>query len=329
MIGETAEIGNDVTLYHGVTLGGTTWNQTKRHPTLGDNVLIGAGAKILGAITLGNNVRVGANSVVIKDVPACCTVIGIPGRIIQQKGVKILNPNGIDLDHHLVPDPVGKAITCLTDRLDKLEADQEKLLQVADACATCEAETVCHGEDTVLGKQAHRFFVMDLLDFEAKDLYFEREDPQEVQELIKFASERYASGEAELPLLKAYLRAPESLNVLVALNRFYYYQHRLQEALLVSEKALAIIRSGIDFPENWQTVGNASYNQCTERFTNPYQTVFIHAEVSWVPEYAHGKPVAQPKHFRKTGRAGQQGSDRCKGFIGAGRQPSEYSYQLR
>jgi len=154
VIGETAEVGNDVTLYHGVTLGGTTWNQTKRHPTLGDNVLIGAGAKILGAITLGNNVRVGANSVVIKDVPACCTVIGIPGRIIQQKGVKIVNPNGIDLDHHLVPDPVGKAITCLTDRLDKLEADQEKLLQVADACATCEAEAVCHGEDTVLGKQA-------------------------------------------------------------------------------------------------------------------------------------------------------------------------------
>ena len=95
---------------------------------------------------------------------------------------------------------------------------------------------------------------MDLLDFEAKDLYFEWEDPQEVQELIKFASERYASGEAELPLLKAYLRAPESLNVLVALNRLYYYQHRLQEALLVSEKALAIIRSGIDFPENWQTL---------------------------------------------------------------------------
>jgi hypothetical protein len=93
---------------------------------------------------------------------------------------------------------------------------------------------------------------MDLLDFEAKDLYFERADPQEVQDLIKFASERYASGEAELPLLQAYLRAPDSLNVLVALNRFYYYQHRLQVALLVSEKALAIIHSGIDFPENWE-----------------------------------------------------------------------------
>jgi tetratricopeptide (TPR) repeat protein len=95
---------------------------------------------------------------------------------------------------------------------------------------------------------------MDLLDFEAKDLYFEREDSQEVQNLIKFASERYASGEAELPLLKAYLKAPESLNVLVALNRFYYYQHRLHDALLVSERALAIIRQSIDFPESWQAI---------------------------------------------------------------------------
>lgn len=95
---------------------------------------------------------------------------------------------------------------------------------------------------------------MDLLDFEAKDLYFEREDSQEVQNLIKFASECYASGEAELPLLKAYLKAPESLNVLVALNRFYYYQHRLHDALLVSERALAIIRQSIDFPESWQAI---------------------------------------------------------------------------
>lgn len=155
VIGETAEIGNDVTLYHGVTLGGTTWHKQKRHPTLGDNVLVGAGAKILGAITLGNNVRVGANSVVVKDVPACCTVIGIPGRIIQQKGVKIQNPRGIDLDHHLVPDPVGKAINCLVERLDKLEATQERLVVLhADDCGNCEADGVCHGEDTVVLKQA-------------------------------------------------------------------------------------------------------------------------------------------------------------------------------
>lgn len=93
--------------------------------------------------------------------------------------------------------------------------------------------------------------MMDLLDFDAKELYFEREDSAEVQALIRQASENYAGGIAELPLLQAYLRAPESLNVLVALNRFYYYQHRLQEALLISEKALGLIRNGLDFPEDW------------------------------------------------------------------------------
>ena len=93
---------------------------------------------------------------------------------------------------------------------------------------------------------------MDLLQFEAQDLYFEREDGDEVQTLIKSASEAYAGGDAELPLLQAYLRAPESLNVLVALNRFYYYQHRLEEALLISEKALGLIRRELDFPEDWR-----------------------------------------------------------------------------
>jgi serine O-acetyltransferase len=145
VIGETAEIGNDVTLYHGVTLGGTTWNKEKRHPTLGDNVLVGAGAKILGAITLGNNVRVGANSVVVKDVPACCTVVGIPGRVIQTKGTKIQNRHGIDLDHHLIPDPVGKAIACLIERIDELEARQTESpkVTVEESCDHCEAESVC------------------------------------------------------------------------------------------------------------------------------------------------------------------------------------------
>lgn len=145
VIGETAEIGNDVTLYHGVTLGGTTWNKEKRHPTLGNNVLVGSGAKILGAITLGNNVRVGANSVVIKDVPHCCTVVGIPGRIIQSKGAKIQNRHGIDLDHHLIPDPVGKAISCLMERIDELEAKQAEFhkLTTDEHCQACEAETIC------------------------------------------------------------------------------------------------------------------------------------------------------------------------------------------
>ena len=93
---------------------------------------------------------------------------------------------------------------------------------------------------------------MDLLDFEAEGLYFEEPDVDGVNELIAFAAENYANGKAELPLLKAYFLAPESLNVLVALNRFYYYQHRLEEALSASTKALGIIRATIAFPVDWQ-----------------------------------------------------------------------------
>ena len=121
VIGETAEIGNDVTLYHGVTLGGTSWSKGKRHPTLGDGVLVGAGAKILGPITVGRQARVGANSVVVQDVPDGCTVVGIPGKIVKVKEAGRVNPYGIDLDHHLIPDPVGKAITCMLERIDALE----------------------------------------------------------------------------------------------------------------------------------------------------------------------------------------------------------------
>ena len=95
---------------------------------------------------------------------------------------------------------------------------------------------------------------MDLLDFEAHELYFQQEDSAEVQQLILKAGENYANGEAELPLLQAFLRSPESLNVLVALNRFYYYQHRLSEALLISEKALDIITGKLKFPDDWQTL---------------------------------------------------------------------------
>jgi len=85
VIGETAEIGDDCMMYHGVTLGGTSWNKEKRHPTLKDGVIIGAGAKILGPITLGKNVRVGSNSVVVKSIDDNCTVVGIPGRVLQKK----------------------------------------------------------------------------------------------------------------------------------------------------------------------------------------------------------------------------------------------------
>ncbi len=118
VIGETAEIGNDVTLYHGVTLGGTAWRVGKRHPTLGNQVVVGAGAKILGPILVGDRARVAANSVVIDAVPAGATVVGIPGRVVAPRRP---TTHGFDLDHHLIPDPVGKAIACLLDRVAQLE----------------------------------------------------------------------------------------------------------------------------------------------------------------------------------------------------------------
>jgi serine O-acetyltransferase len=124
VIGETAVIGDDVTLYHGVTLGGTTWQSGKRHPTLGDGVVVGAGAKILGPIQVGHRVRVAANSVVIDDVPDTATVVGIPGRVVvrsEHKDAHALMP--VDLNHHLIPDPVGKAIACLLERIHLLESE--------------------------------------------------------------------------------------------------------------------------------------------------------------------------------------------------------------
>lgn len=144
VIGETAEIGCDVTLYHGVTLGGTTWNKGKRHPTLCDGVVVGAGAKILGAITLGEQVRVGANSVVVRDVPANRTVIGIPGRIVlRTEEASADNIYGINLDHHLIPDPVGRAIACLMERIEVLEGQQRG---EAGQCRHCDADDLCGTE---------------------------------------------------------------------------------------------------------------------------------------------------------------------------------------
>jgi len=152
VIGETAEVGNDVTLYHGVTLGGTSWNKGKRHPTLCDGVMVGAGAKILGPINIGAQSRIGANSVVVKDVPPGLSVVGIPGKVVQIRQAGSLNPYGIDLNHHLIPDPVGRAISCLLERIDKLEEQVKALHAVPEAknseqCDTCEADDLCHTKD--------------------------------------------------------------------------------------------------------------------------------------------------------------------------------------
>jgi serine O-acetyltransferase len=122
VIGETADIGDDVLLYQGVTLGGTGNERGKRHPTIGNNVVIGAGAKVLGSIRIGNNVKIGAGSVVVKPVPDNSTVVGIPGRI-----VRLRKPEGV-LDHGLLPDPEGQAIEELVQRVAELEKLVEQAL---------------------------------------------------------------------------------------------------------------------------------------------------------------------------------------------------------
>jgi len=122
VIGETAEVGDSVTLYHGVTLGGTTWKKVKRHPTIGDNVVVGTGAKILGPIKIGDNTRIGANSVVVSEIPSNSIVVGIPGKVV----FRVEGEKRIQLDTEFMPDPQSKALTSLLERVRKLE---DKLTQ--------------------------------------------------------------------------------------------------------------------------------------------------------------------------------------------------------
>ncbi len=126
LIGETAEIGDDVTLYKGVTLGGTSLGRGKRHPTIGNDVVIGTNASILGAITVGDGARVGAGSVVVRDVPPRATVVGIPGRIVLQDGRPVSSPTPQRVD---MPDPQGQMIAQLTER----DAELEKKLAAREA----------------------------------------------------------------------------------------------------------------------------------------------------------------------------------------------------
>lgn len=148
VIGETTEIGDDCTLYQGVTLGGTGKDKGKRHPTLGNNVMVGAGAKVLGPITIGNNSKVGAGAIVLKDVPDNCTVVGNPGRIVKKQHPQ---PAGeVDLDQVNLPDPMLDRMEALVKRLTVLESCLARHARRL-GCEGCEAapeDAPCHGQCT-------------------------------------------------------------------------------------------------------------------------------------------------------------------------------------
>jgi serine O-acetyltransferase len=124
VIGETAEVGENVTLLQGVTLGGTSLKREKRHPTLGDNVVVGAGAKVIGGFIIGSGSRIGAGSVVVREVPPNSVVVGVPGRVTFRDGERV---DGIDLNQSDLPDPVARALEQLVDRIHSLESELESL----------------------------------------------------------------------------------------------------------------------------------------------------------------------------------------------------------
>ncbi|MCL5981169.1 MAG: serine O-acetyltransferase [Firmicutes bacterium] len=130
VIGETAEIGDNVTLYHGVTLGGTGKEKGKRHPTVGSNVVISAGAKVLGPIVIGDFARIGAGSVVLHNVPSHTTVVGVPGRVVIYDGERIPS---VELNHVSLPDPVAEMLHCLQKQIDDLRFQQERCLKEGKA----------------------------------------------------------------------------------------------------------------------------------------------------------------------------------------------------
>lgn len=139
VIGETTVIGKNVCVYQGVTLGGTSLKEGKRHPTLGNNIVVGAGAKVLGNIDIGNYVQIGANSVVLKDIPSDCTVVGIPGRIVKMNGHHAEDIE--NLEHGNTPDPEAEAIKALNEKINCLEARLKQVIQNTGCTVTAkEAE---------------------------------------------------------------------------------------------------------------------------------------------------------------------------------------------
>jgi serine O-acetyltransferase len=140
VIGETAEIGDNVTLYHGVTLGGVSLEKGKRHPTLENDVVVGAGAKILGAITIGEASRIGANAVVVKTVPANSVVVGVPGQVVARSQPHTIQP---DLHHDRLPDTIGASLSAVMERLDALEVHlQTHILETPVVIPVAEAVVV-------------------------------------------------------------------------------------------------------------------------------------------------------------------------------------------
>lgn len=145
VIGETAEVGNDVTLYHGVTLGGTSSQKIKRHPTLEDNVVVGAGAKVLGAITIGTNSRIGANAVVVRSAPPNSVIVGVPGQVVIRSHEHLPNDK-TDLEHGLLPDTIGDTVAALVQHVERLEHKISGHIQPIPALHMPD-HGVWHGED--------------------------------------------------------------------------------------------------------------------------------------------------------------------------------------
>ncbi len=136
VIGETAEVGENVTILHGVTLGGTSLKKEKRHPTLADNVVVGAGAKILGAFTIGAGSRIGAGSVVVREVPENSVVVGVPGRVTFRDGQRVAGQ--IDLNQVDLPDPLARTLEELMERIHHLELEIERLKKATEAAGGLE-----------------------------------------------------------------------------------------------------------------------------------------------------------------------------------------------